>query len=143
MYTHICGLRSLTPLPCGPVHPVHRFSPFTGVVYTVIVELFPLCFPNTHSLHALLCVFSSLVLFNTHTHAFIHLPPSLSPQGFILNKVAVAAVGGAGEGDGLGGRGVPYHHYLSAQVGRRADGGKSVWLLLVVSTIPETEAAPR
>eukprot|EP00198_Chlamydomonas_reinhardtii_P002367 XP_001691703.1 predicted protein [Chlamydomonas reinhardtii] len=36
-------------------------------------------------------------------------------QGFILNKVAVAAVGGAGEGDGLGGRGVPYHHYLSAQ----------------------------
>ncbi|PNW70141.1 hypothetical protein CHLRE_17g707500v5 [Chlamydomonas reinhardtii] len=36
-------------------------------------------------------------------------------EGFILNKVAVAAVGGAGEGDGLGGRGVPYHHYLSAQ----------------------------
>ncbi|KAG2450728.1 hypothetical protein HYH02_004566 [Chlamydomonas schloesseri] len=36
-------------------------------------------------------------------------------EGFILNKVAVAAIGRPGEDDGLGGRGVPYHHYLSAQ----------------------------
>ncbi|GLI64834.1 hypothetical protein VaNZ11_008128, partial [Volvox africanus] len=36
-------------------------------------------------------------------------------EGFVLNKVAVAAPGKPGEADGLKGYGIPYHNYLSLQ----------------------------